>query len=86
MITKRKLPSDLEFIADPDRWPMWPLLPLKRHKAGETTPECVVCIRTEEGWPIFNVNPWRLPDYLEEHLIKTYASAEEVVADGWVVD
>jgi hypothetical protein len=104
LVNERKLPSDLEFIADPDRWPNWPFLPLKKPQP-EGPPECVLCVRVAEGWAIFRANLFMLvrvaegwaifranlfmlpePEEFKAAWIKTYASAEEVVADGWVVD
>lgn len=78
-------------IVNPDQWPMWPRLPIKRLKTGgginATKYEIAFVFAgpNEDGkWHIFFANAWgELPAGVREDL---YDSAEAIVEDGWRVD
>jgi hypothetical protein len=93
----------LAMLQSPDRWPMWPFLPMKRRfrrDDGFETLEAGFSVTADyptyvlRGFPSaagviaqLNVeddgasNPW-----YEEHLVRRYETAEEMLDDGWAVD
>ena len=84
--------ADKEFIQEPLKWPHWPILPLKRY-ANSTHYECS-CIISQESYyttdgpiTVFHCSMYRLNDkWLEDHKQTTYASIDDLLADGWRVD
>ena len=79
-----KQKSALEFMQDPDSWPRWPHLPLKRSLTNG---------QLETAW--FYAGWLDEPDKVitlgnlfsgERHGLMTYASCEAILADGWGID
>lgn len=85
MKTDKEVLQDLdhvEILKRPHLWPTWPCLPLKRWRNREMTSAVAVededdKIRFYEGANLFN------PESFKENVLRT---AEEIIADGWVVD
>lgn len=83
--------DDVEIIRNPQLWPMWPYLPLKRPTIAGF-PECRLAVATAEPMTvvrIYKANLFNLPPTKEEFentFDKEYESPEEVVWDGWQVD
>ena len=77
-----------EFLRSPDRWPAWPVCPLKRPaRRKEDWIECGVVIDQEEHrWTVYLTNLFMLPGGLEDCERIPYGSLEELLHDGWVVD
>jgi hypothetical protein len=73
--------TDREFILDQDKWPKWPLLPVKRTDEWGVIPA---------GHPaVYIVNMWGMDDRpLSEQASKVYEykDVDALLADGWVVD
>jgi hypothetical protein len=68
--------NDLQFMKDPDRWPRWPLLPVKRGtQMGLMLEHPRVYLR----------NLWDSTPLADVESIK-YDTYESVIADGWIVD
>lgn len=86
--------SDAEMIGDPNNWPFYPLLPVKRSSRvpGEG-PECCTIFAGESKpkGPIKLVKKgmYTLPKDPEEFLKLDryeYPNIEAMIADGWEVD
>jgi hypothetical protein len=80
--------ESLAMMQEPNRWPKWPVLPVKRrHDKGG--PECGLMI---EGRPtvyianMFTLTPGALMPQLETTQSFGYPSYNDLVNDGWIVD
>ena len=77
--------KDLEYLKDPNLWPAWPVLPLKRKKLSGGWPEFgyVIAVEGQLTWirsgNIFAMDPTDPVTY-------TYETPEALLADGWVVN
>lgn len=79
-------PNHLEFLRRHELWPQWPYCPVKRYVAGETWPVCGLV--PAGGAQVVELNlfiSWTSKEW-NEAVQHSYASLEELVADGWVVD
>ena len=81
--------SDKEFINHPDKWPAWPLLPMKKSDGhGDNEFAIIAEVMSDSPWSmtlylkanIFMMKP--LKDYIK----KVYTSTDEMLNDGWRVD
>lgn len=76
--------SDLEFMKDPNKWPMWPFLPLKNRGLRQTSPDRPsVGLLTENGF-CMGANLFD-----PESVVKIEPQAitpEQLIALGWEVD
>lgn len=79
-----------EFICNPDRWPAWPLLPIKRNTSKADGPECCILFATEKPWEVvYDCNLFDLPTTIGEMKKRVkykYDSVDSLLADGWIVD
>ena len=75
--------DDLGMMSDPEKWPRWPYLPLK--KRGSLDLGVLCASRNPEGKMLFspNANLYSDPKTWAESSWKT---PEELVEEGWVVD
>lgn len=80
-----------EFIQNEQRWPNWPILPMKRlpkeRKFGEF-PELGVMLATRKT-VVYLVDLYRLPQTPEgwkKAEQKNYNTLDELLNDGWIVD
>jgi hypothetical protein len=87
--------DDVAMIGDPDEWPLWPYLPVKRYREGRGLEHGTIVDPDVDhdgplAAPTLRVTHAMLPD-----MPKTvgrampsvlYANPEAVVADGWRVD
>ena len=91
--------EDKEMVTNPPRWPNWPFLPIKRYKPEGGFPDCAVLIDGNKlGEPIDRnhatlrtallINMFDLgnADAVKKAERKEYASVDEMLADGWMVD
>lgn len=86
---------DLLFFATPVLWPVWPYLPLIRHRPNGDF-DCGLLYdgkgcsgRSGFGTTVFLSNFFEMPDNEAQFLAlphETYASYEEMAEAGWVVD
>lgn len=79
--------KDLQMIENPDNWPAWPYLPMKRYVEGKGLQTRLLWL----GRPntLFEANLFHLPKTKEEFLLlphQEYSSPEEILQEGWVVD
>jgi hypothetical protein len=89
--TKRYRPSrsageSIRMMDDPDNWPQWPLLPLKRYAVGSNDMETgyMIHVSGEDRTTVFQGNIFMAqPD--TDPAIK-YDGFQEIVNDGWEVD
>lgn len=82
--------EELAMMRDPERWPHYDILPVKRYKKGMGTfstggPECGV-LRSGRGPVVYKGNPWQREALETAPVIAEYKTFEEMYADGWVVD
>lgn len=72
-------------IADEDRWPCWPRLPVKRYTDNSAWPEIGVVIAGEK-------TTVRLATLFDDKATllaattKVYPSIDAMLIDGWIVD
>ena len=90
--------NDKAFIANPGKWPNWPLLPVKRHTKDRSGPECGILIDNQPIGDkldpehkslrtIFLTSMFALKKTdLKTVEKKEYESVEKMLADGWIVD
>lgn len=86
MIDQERRLKDQAFISDPDKWPNWPVLPLKRPIGYEFNCGALIGGR---GLRVFEVNIWNLPKTQKEwDAVKdiTYTTIDELLDAGWIVD
>lgn len=77
--------DDTAFIGDPDQWPQWPQLPLKRLVKGQAWPQLGVLVDT--GGPEFVVVIHSMFEKSDAETPRcTYNSIAAMRADGWRVD
>lgn len=79
--------THLQFIQNQHAWPSWPMLPVK--KITDTVEHGLLVSCGSEGYTLLGVSIYNLPTDPEEFLksrSKDFATAEAVVADGWIVD
>lgn len=74
--------SDVEFMKDPDKWPYWPVLPLKRYVNNNL--ECGLIFASGEP-KIFLTNVFAGKN-LEEVDTISYESYEALTGAGWMID
>ncbi len=72
----------LEFLADPDTWPKWPALPLKR-RTPKGPDLAVVMAGNRTKLYLTNLYMLGQADKLE---FLQYDSVEDVVKAGWIID
>ena len=78
---------DKEFIDDPDRWPNWPMLPVKRRDNSLANKNLGLLIdQGKKTRTVFHVYMFDLPDSFEDAPKTEYANTDAMVADGWRVD
>lgn len=85
--------DDASMIDDPDQWPCWPFLPIKRKNNSLEDKNLGVLLATQEhadgkrivyhgclfGWPKTSEAVKALPT-------TEYESTQQLLADGWIVD
>lgn len=76
--------NDAEFIKRPHLWPH-EALPLKKAWDGDDLPIGVLIYKHEQIVVLENMSIMGI-SFGQEVIERTYATAEEVVADGWRVD
>ena len=76
--------DDVVFLGNPDKWPAWPLCPVKGYRNGELVcgAVCEGSLMVVEG-NIFS--GWTAETYADAKKWQ-YDSFEAMVADGWEVD
>ena len=88
------LARSLLFVADPRRWPLYPVLPLVRRSRGREECGCRVDVRglfgvTGFSATVFLENAFVIPLCFTRLLAlprESYDSAEALLAGGWRVD
>lgn len=80
--------DDVAFLKDVNRWPNWPICPVKRYENVHSFPLCGVTFATDTKPMVKILNMFGGWSQEEFDKAKTfnYNSIEEMVADGWVVD
>lgn len=88
--------EDKAFISNPDKWPYWPALPVKRYdktKPG-SFPECGLILADTLTRVYHNVSVFGLDEKpgktwsekLKDVPTTDYLNLDALLADGWVVD
>lgn len=90
MAEKSRTEEDKEMIDNPMSWPNWPCLPMKRHTPQGGMPDAGTILDCELGKNvIFLTSVWEVADERASFSTcerKVYASVDELLADGWMVD
>lgn len=79
-VAKRKQ-LDLEMMKNRDRWPQWPILPIKRRGANGME---VAILFASEPFTMFNGPCMFLPH--NEWPVSIEVTPEQLIEDGWEVD
>lgn len=93
MTQETKNRDDRAFIEDPDNWPQWPLLPMKRIDSNQRL-ECAFIVSGDSGVKLYRGNIFAiyerpgntLAEKLTDVPIYKYESVDALLADGWVID
>jgi hypothetical protein len=76
--------SDLEFMKDPTKWPMWPFLPLKNRGLRQASPDRPsVGLLTESGF-LLGANLFDRESVAKAN--PQTITPEQLIALGWEVD
>ncbi len=75
--------DDLSFIKDPNQWPQWPQLPVKRYVNGMEV-GVIIEVRTGVEPVVYLKNLYTR--FTDDTPKLTYGSIDELLADGWMVD
>lgn len=80
-----------KMMMDPDSWPCWPYLPVKRknYSLKDKNLGLLTADGGKEEKTIYHVYLFALPKTLQEFLnspTTVYPNIDELLADGWVVD
>ena len=74
-----------EMILDPDTWPRWPWLTVK--KPAQTMLTGLLCDEHLEGkMIIFHAYLYKMPTTMEGVPTTEYPNVDAMLADGWVID
>jgi hypothetical protein len=76
--------TDLEFMKAYDKWPRWPMLPLKKRDDSKI---CGFLLGT--GYPVVylkNIYGLKQGDTIENLPKQEYDSLQAILDDGWVID
>ena len=72
---------------DENRWPCWPLLPVKRYQVDASDLEIAVVLARSSSREPFKVQHRLMFDKVTPQTkVTTYTTLDELFADGWVVD
>lgn len=79
--------TDREWILHPDKWPKWPVCPLKRRSDHGSALVFGDPVRTDGIWTVWFVpggNIW----HMEDDTIKkgSFEPIDKILAEGWEVD
>jgi hypothetical protein len=76
------------FILNPERWPRWPLLPVKKYNHPGITTGIIAAVKGEELRVYVDANLFDFDIVAARkagnHV--TYKSVDEMLAAGWLVD
>lgn len=80
---------DRAMMRNPDNWPVWPYLPLKRGDYSLENRNLGILWVGTNGLTVHFCYLFDLPKTAEEFKAlpsQTYESVDEILADGWIVD
>lgn len=86
---------NLLYLSQPQRWPLWPILPLVRRKQGQEEEYGLLYdLKTTCGLLGYSSTVWLcnlffLPPTLDQFLAlphETYDKPEEIAEAGWTID
>lgn len=90
---EKRREEDQALILDPDQWPNWPILPIKRRVEGESWPELAFINGIGANEPKLMVifeNMHRYSEMTNEQRkacrIEVYDGVNSLLDDGWMVD
>ena len=92
---ERRKQKDMNFLRNPVDWPCWPICPVKRHdgKGVGGFPTCAIRF-DEKKVRVFEILMHTYIDRVHKHMKNPlegvtcyeYASLNEMLDDGWMVD
>jgi len=79
---------ELDLVNDEDRWPHWPVLPVKRYREGDMPDLGVIVAGRSTVYLVnlFQLQTGPLGPQLEGVEKRDYANREALIADGWIGD
>jgi hypothetical protein len=80
---------DLDMMGDPNAWPQWPVLPLKRARSQYEFPEVGFMLEQPEGEPkiVYLATIFEVREAMADKSKQvTYPSFDEIYAAGWRID
>lgn len=91
--TLRTEPDHKAMMLNPDRWPQWPFLPVKNYRRDipgypwDGMPNCGLMVFFDNVPPtVFMTSLYDMkPGWTDGPQLK-YASIDELLAQGWIVD
>lgn len=75
--------DDLKMMKNPDSWPNWPQLPVKRNRNGHTA-ECGIMYENSRN--VILTNMFASVEERQAANQISYDTYDAALADGWVVD
>lgn len=81
--------TDREFLLDPNRWPQWPHLPMKRIVNHDREQGVIFGDPTKMGndwcvWFVLGANLWHLKD--DTYKQGQYEKIDDLLNAGWKID
>lgn len=85
MTDEKRRAEDRKMMLDPDSWPNWPLLPLK--KFGKGYESAVLISSDDPEWPLFLLaNMWDVEKIKRCATGASKRTVDEILDEGWTVD
>lgn len=82
----QRMSQDKQMILNPDRWPQWPCLPLKRYGKDRDVEIGVLTHDDDYVRGVYVVSMTNLFSNTPPAEFKTYNNVDELLVDGWEVD
>lgn len=80
--------QDKQMILDPEEWPCWPLLPVKKpdelFKNNDFNSGCGIIVAGQRPFTVFHTNLFA-PDFVNCD-VNMYDTVDDLLQAGWVVD
>lgn len=90
MDKEEEMQADLKMMKEPDSWPLWPLLPMKK-VADTGNPGFLLATGKPKLYlrnflELKDIGIRTIGEVDEKIAAKEYTSFEEILDDGWIID